>query len=67
MVASVLPTADEAGTFQVRYRLTDDDELRDASIAGPFYPDATDVTYRLNLTASDEAVEIEPPARVSGS
>ncbi|WP_374999393.1 LppX_LprAFG lipoprotein [Aeromicrobium sp. CTD01-1L150] len=67
VIASVLPTADETGTFQVRYRLTDDDELRDASISGPFYPDVADVTYRLSLTASDQPVEIEAPARVGGS
>ncbi|MGJ9412525.1 LppX_LprAFG lipoprotein [Aeromicrobium sp. CF4.19] len=66
-IASIIPTADTEATFTVRYRLTDDDVLRDASIAGPFYPGGRDVTYRLALTTSDEPVEIEAPAGVGGS
>lgn len=61
VVSAILPTAEETGTFSVRYRLTDDDELRDASISGPFYEGADDVTYRLSLVASDDPVQVTAP------
>lgn len=61
VVSSILPTADETGSFSVRYRLTDEDELRDASISGPFYEGADDVTYRLSLVASGDPLEITAP------
>ncbi len=66
VVSSLLPTADESGTFTVRYRLTDDDELRDASLSGPFYEGADDVTYRLRLVTSGDPVEITAPEGVGG-
>lgn len=66
VVAEFLPTADATGTFQVRYRLTEDDELRDATMAGPFYEGSDDVTYRLQLTASDEPVTVTAPERTGG-
>jgi len=63
VVHRFLPSADANGTFTVSYRLTDDDVLQDASIKGPFYPGAADVTYRVKLTANDDASTIEPPKR----
>ncbi len=61
LVAALIPTADEAGEFAVTYRLTDDDELRDAQISGPFYGDSGDVTYDLGVDPSDEPVDITAP------
>ncbi|MBA2549909.1 MAG: LppX_LprAFG lipoprotein [Nocardioidaceae bacterium] len=61
LVAALIPTADETGEFAVTYRLTDDDELRDAQISGPFYGDAGDVTYDLGVDPSDEPVDIIAP------
>lgn len=59
-IRALIPTADDAATFAVTYRLTDDDELHDAKITGPFYGDE-DVTYTLTLDPRDEAAAIEAP------
>ena len=61
VVATIIPSADASATFAVTYRLTDDDELRDATIKGPFYPDGSDVTYTVKLATSDEPVTIKVP------
>ena len=61
VVSTIIPSADESATFDVEYRLTDGDELRDATISGPFYPDGGDVTYMVTLTTSDQPVTIKVP------
>jgi lipoprotein LprG len=61
LVRTIIPSADAAETFDVRYRLTDDDELRDATLKGPFYPEGGDVTYTVKITTSDEPVTIKVP------
>jgi lipoprotein LprG len=61
LLAELLPTADEAGRFDVSYRLTEEDLLRGATIAGPFYEGSDDVTYDLTVEPSDESVEITAP------
>jgi lipoprotein LprG len=61
LVGTIIPSADEAASFNVRYRLTDDDVLRDATIKGPFYPEGGDVTYTVKLTTSDQPVTIKVP------
>jgi lipoprotein LprG len=61
VVSTIIPSADETATFSVKYRLTDGDELRDATINGPFYPDGGDVTYTVKLTTSDKPVTIKVP------
>ncbi|WP_040320154.1 LppX_LprAFG lipoprotein [Aeromicrobium marinum] len=67
VIARFLPSADPDGTFDVTFRLSDDDELRDATISGPFYPGAGDVTYTITLQASDEPADITAPGRPGGS
>lgn len=61
VVQGLIPTADDAADFAVDFRVTDDDVLRDATITGPFYPSGDDVTYDLDVTASDETVDISLP------
>jgi len=61
LVRTIIPSADAKQTFDVKYRLTDDDELRDATLTGPFYPEGGDVTYTVKLTTSDEPVTIKVP------
>ncbi len=61
VVAELIPSADEGADFEVEFRLTDDDVLRDATITGPFYPEGGDVTYDLTVEASDESVDISAP------
>ena len=64
LVKDIIPSAAEDETFDVTYRLDDDNVLRDATLKGPFYPGGGDVTYTVKLTTSDTAVTIEPPTRV---
>ncbi|HUP99333.1 MAG TPA: LppX_LprAFG lipoprotein, partial [Aeromicrobium sp.] len=61
VVRAILPSADVASSFPVTYRLTDDNELRDASITGPFYPGVGDVTYDISVTTSSDPVSITLP------
>ena len=61
VVRAILPSADTTASFPVTYRLTEDNELRDASISGPFYPGAAEVTYDLAVTTSTEPVSITLP------
>jgi lipoprotein LprG len=61
IVRAILPSADTAASFPVTYRLTDDNELRDASITGPFYPGIADVTYDLSVTTSKDPISITLP------
>lgn len=61
LVRTIIPSADAEQTFDVKYRLTDDDELRDATLTGPFYPEGGDVTYTVKITTSDEPVTIKVP------
>ena len=61
VVRAILPSADVKASFPVTYRLTEDNELRDASISGPFYPGVADVTYDISVTTSSEPVSITLP------
>jgi lipoprotein LprG len=61
VVRAILPSADVASSFPVTYRLTDDNELRDASITGPFYPGIADVTYDITVTTSSDPTSITLP------
>jgi lipoprotein LprG len=61
IVKAIIPSADADKTFSVSYRLTDDDELRDATVKGPFYPGTDAVSYKVTLTTSDTPVEIKLP------
>jgi lipoprotein LprG len=61
IVRAILPSADPAASFPVTYRMTEDNELRDASISGPFYPGVADITYDISVTTSSEPVSITLP------
>lgn len=61
VVRAILPSADAAASFAVAYRLTDDNELRDASVTGPFYPKVPNITYDITVTTSNEPVTITLP------
>ncbi|MDQ3156227.1 MAG: LppX_LprAFG lipoprotein [Actinomycetota bacterium] len=61
IVKSLVPSADPTKSFAVAYRLTDDDVLRDATITGPFYPKADNVTYTIKISTSETPVTIKKP------
>lgn len=61
VVRAILPSADTAASFTATYRLTKDNELRDASISGPFYPKVADVTYDLTLSTSTKPLTVTLP------
>lgn len=60
-VQQVFPSA---GTddFTVSYRLTSDDDVQSAEIAGPFYDGSDDVTYTIQLDLEADEVDIQAPA-----
>ncbi len=60
-VASIIPSADAAETFDASFTLTDDDELTKAVLTGPFYPEADDVTYTVTFTDYGPAADITKP------
>lgn len=60
-VAQLFPTAEESGSFDVAFTLTDDDEVDTATVTGPFYSGADDVTYDIAIDTSEEPVEITKP------
>lgn len=64
-VATLLPAADESGSFTVEYRLNQDDELTDAVVTGPFYAGEDDVAYTVTIKALDAPVDITAPTRPS--
>ncbi|MEO6471016.1 MAG: LppX_LprAFG lipoprotein [Aeromicrobium sp.] len=61
IVQSLVPSADETKTFTVTYRLTSDDQLRDATINGPFYPKSGNITYTVKVSTSETPVTITKP------
>jgi lipoprotein LprG len=62
LVKDIIPSAAADESFDVTYRLDDDNVLRDTTLEGPFYPNGGDVTYTVKLTTSDTPVTIEPPS-----
>lgn len=61
VVATIIPSALPDKTFTVAYRLDDDDQLRDATLSGQFYPTGGAVTYTVALETSDTPVTIDAP------
>jgi lipoprotein LprG len=49
-VAALIPTADKGKDFDATFSLDDKDRLTRVVLTGPFYPDAGDITYRLDLS-----------------
>lgn len=62
VVRKLFPSVEASDEFDVTFRLDANDTLRDATITGPFYPGADDLTYTISLTTSDERVDISVPS-----
>jgi lipoprotein LprG len=61
VVAATIPSADDAATFEVTFRLTDDAQLRAVDVSGPFYGDGGDVDYAITLSGYGTDQDISPP------
>ncbi|HSF98939.1 MAG TPA: LppX_LprAFG lipoprotein [Ornithinibacter sp.] len=60
LIEDLFHLGDGTGTFAVSYGLTDTDELRTATLKGPFFP-GVEATYLLTLTDYGVPVEITRP------
>lgn len=58
-VAGLIPSAE--GTFEATYTISDEGELRSATLTGAFYPDADPLTYTVDLTDYGSDPEITAP------
>jgi lipoprotein LprG len=61
VVASLIPTADPQGQFDVVVRVDSDGRATSISATGPFYPGTGDVTYKAEITAYDVNKTITAP------
>ena len=61
VVRTIIPSANASAMFTVTYRLDEDDELRDTTLTGQFYPGGDKVSYTVTLATSDTPVTIEAP------
>jgi len=61
VVKRLIPSADVSKKFDVLYSLTKDDELVSARLTGPFYPDASSMSYTVHVSTSSEPVDISAP------
>ena len=61
VVAGAIPSASAAGTFKAEWRLDGDGLLEEATVTGPFYGRAADVTYLLDLGEYDLSPDITKP------
>ncbi len=57
----IFPSASAQQPFDATFWLDGDDGLRRAEVTGPFYGRAPEVTYEIQLRASDKQVQITPP------
>ena len=60
-VASIIPTASEGSDFAATLTVTDEDELNEAVLTGPFYPGGDDVTYTIRFDDYDTSKNITAP------
>lgn len=60
-VAELLRTADPSEPMDGTFAITEDDELRQAVLTGPFYSEESDSTYTIVLDQYGEDVEITAP------
>lgn len=61
VVAGILPSADPAGSFDASFTLAEGDRLTQVVITGPFYPEAEDVTYTIDLDDYGTETDITAP------
>jgi lipoprotein LprG len=60
-VASIIPSASPDKDFEATFTVDDEDQLREAVLTGPFYPEADDVTYTITFEEYDTSADITLP------
>lgn len=60
-VKRVIPSASTSATFDATFTLSDDDQLSEAVLAGPFYASGGDVTYTITFDQYGTRTEITKP------
>lgn len=60
-VASIIPTASADSDFAATFTVTDEDQLNEAVLTGPFYPGGDDVTYTIRFDEYDTSKNITAP------
>ena len=60
-VAKVIPSAAESADFDATFTVDDQDQLTAATLTGPFYPKADDVTYRITFSDYGAKPTIKKP------
>jgi len=61
IVSKFIPVGDARATFTVTFSLTDDNHLSQASITGPFFAHAGNVTYTVTMSACANCKPVRPP------
>jgi len=61
VVASIIPSASPQGTFDATFTVDDTDQVDRMILTGPFYPDAGEVTYTVDIDAYDVERDITAP------
>lgn len=62
VVGKFIPIAKPSAPFAVTFSLTDDNHLTAASITGPFFAHAANVTYSLAMSSCADCKPVTPPA-----
>jgi lipoprotein LprG len=60
-VASIIPSASPDKDFEATFTVDDEDQLREAVLTGPFYPEADEVTYTITFDEYDTTADITLP------
>jgi lipoprotein LprG len=61
VVGNFIPVANSRTNFSVSFSLTDDNHLTAASITGPFFAHASNVTYNVTMSACTDCKPVTPP------
>ncbi len=60
-LTSVMSIGKSSQTYNVTYEITDDNQLRDVVVTGPFFAEGKQVGYELKLTEYGEKVDVKAP------
>jgi lipoprotein LprG len=61
VVSSIIPSASPEGRFDATFTLDDSDQVDQIVLTGPFYPDAEDITYTIEVDEYGVEQDIRAP------